>query len=187
MSLADCIQLALTQNPDIQIAAIDPLIADADIQTAKGEFDPVAQVNGVYTQAEVSLSQQQIVFGGIESIRSYTTNLDAQLGGKLHTGAVWGVAGTMEKSEDTFGNFIEEFNTQMTMTLTQPLLRGFGIKYNRVRIKAAQNSRQISEFNLRLTAITTISQVIKAYWDLVGAVEAVGVNQGALENANRLL
>lgn len=187
MSLEDCIQVALAQNTDIQIAALDPLIADADIKAARGEFDPVAQMNGVYTQAEISLSAQQIVFGGITAIRSYTTNLDAQVGGKLHTGTIWAVAGTMEKSEDTFGNFIEEFNTQMTMTLTQPLLRGFGIKYNRVRIKAAQNNRLVSEQQLRLTAMNTVSQIIKAYWDLVGAVESVAVNQGALDNAQRLL
>lgn len=187
LSLADCIQLALAQNPDIQIAALEPLMADADIKTAKGEFDPAAQVTGQYNYAEVSLSAQQIVFGGINAIKSYTTNLNAQLGGKLHTGTVWGIVGTMEKSEDTFGQFIEEFNTTAALTLTQPLLRGFGLKYNKVRITAAQNNREMTEAQLRLTAMNTVGEVIKAYWDLVGAVEAVGVNRGSLDNAGRLL
>jgi outer membrane protein TolC len=93
----------------------------------------------------------------------------------------------MDKSEDTFGQFIEEFNSQVALTLTQPLLRGFGLKYNRVRITAAKNNREMTEAQLRLTAMNTVGEVIKAYWDLVGAVEAVGVNRGSLDNAGRLL
>lgn len=187
LSLDDCIQLALAQNPDIQIAAIEPLMADGDIRAAKGEFDPIAQLTGNYTVAEVSLSAQQVVFGGIDAIRSYTTNLNAQLGGKLHTGTQWGIVGTMEKSEDTFNQFIEEFNTQVALTLTQPVLRGFGLKYNRVRITAARNNRALTEAQLRLTVMNTVAEVIKAYWDLVGAVEAVQLNRASLDNANRLL
>ncbi len=187
LTLADCIQLALVQNTDIQIAALEPLMADADILSAKGEFDPAAKLTGAYNYAEVSLSAQQIVFGGIESIRSHSTTLNAQLGGKLHTGTMWGIVGTMDKSEDTFGQFIEEFNSQVALTLTQPLLRGFGLKYNRVRITAAKNNREMTEAQLRLTAMNTVGEVIKAYWDLVGAVEAVGVNRGSLDNAGRLL
>ncbi|MFM1920026.1 MAG: hypothetical protein RLZZ303_1660 [Candidatus Hydrogenedentota bacterium] len=187
LSLEDCIQLALSQNPDIQIAAIEPLMAESDIKAAKGEFDPIAQLTGNYNVAEVSLSAQQVVFGGIDAIRSYTTNLNAQLGGKLHTGTQWGIVGTMEKSEDTFNQFIEEFNTQVALTLTQPVLRGFGLKYNRVRITAAQNNRALTEAQLLLTAMNTVAEVIKAYWDLVGAVEAVQLNRASLDNANRLL
>lgn len=187
LTLADCIQLALAQNPDIQIAAIEPIMADGDIQAAKGEFDPIAQLTGTYNVAEVSLSAQQVVFGGIDAIRSYTTNLNAQLGSKLHTGTQWAIVGTMEKSEDTFNQFIEEFNTQVALTLTQPVLRGFGLKYNKVRIMAANNNRKLTEAQLKLTAMNTVGEVIKAYWDLVGAVEAVQLNRASLDNANRLL
>ncbi|MBI1320710.1 MAG: hypothetical protein GC168_17435 [Candidatus Hydrogenedens sp.] len=186
MTLADCIQLGLAQNPDIVIAGMEPLMAEADIRAAKGEFDPVAQMDGRYTDASISLSTQQVAFGGIDAIQSYNTTVNAQIGGKLATGAMYGILFNATKDEDTFGNFITDYNTQATLTLTQPLLRGFGIKYNRVRITAAKNNLRATEAQLKLTAMNAVAEITKAYWDLVGAVQAVQVSQASLDNARRL-
>ena len=186
LSLDDCIEIGLAQNPDIVIAGLEPLMARADVRAAKGEFDPQASLDATYTRATVSLSNQQIAFGGINAIDSYNTSVNGQIGGKLHTGAIYAFVMSGTKDEDTFGGFIEEFNTQATLTLTQPLLRGFGIKYNRVRINAAKNNVVATEAQLKLTAMTQVAEITKAYWDLVGAVQGVQVSQASLDNAKRL-
>jgi outer membrane protein TolC len=187
LTLGDCIQLGLAQNPDIVIAGLEPLMAEADVQAASGEFDPQLSLDARYTDATVSLSTQQVAFGGIEAIQSYNTTVNAQIAGKLSTGAMYGIIFNSTKDEDTFGQFITDFNTQTTLTLTQPLLRGFGVKYNRVRIRAARNNVRATEAQLKLTAMTAVAEIVKAYWDLVGAVQAVQVSQASLDNARRLM
>lgn len=187
VSLADCLALALRQNPDILIAEIEPLASGADAYAAKGEFDPIWQTDMQYLNAQQSLNQQAVAFGGIDSIRQYQTTINSTVGGKLHTGTQYAAVFALNKEENTFGGFIEEFNTNLTFQITQPLLRGMGRKYNTFRIRAARNLQASNEWQLRATVMNTVAQVIRAYWDVVGAVEGVKVSENALENARRLL
>lgn len=187
LSLADCLALALKQNNDILIAEFDPQSSDADIYTAKGEFDPVSQTSVQYLNARQTVNQQLARFGGITSIRQYQTTINSSIGGKLHTGTQYAVVFDMTKEENTYGRYVEDFDSNLSLQLTQPLLRGLGRGYNTYKIRAARNMKELNEWQLRLTVMNTVSQVIKSYWDLVGAVEAVKVAQGSLENAKRLL
>jgi len=187
LSLTDCLALALKQNNDILIAEYEPLVSDSEIYAAKGEFDPIWQSDVTYLNATQTLNQQAVAFGGIGSIRQYQTTLNSGVVGKLHTGAQYAVLFGLNKEENTFGGFIEEFSTNLTVQFTQPLLRGMGRKYNKFRIETARNLRESNEWQLRLQVMNTISQVVKSYWDVVGAVEAVKVAETALDNARRLL
>lgn len=187
LSLQECILIALSDNLDIAISEYEPLKADQDIFTAKGEFDPLLQGSAIYTRSNQSQSQQTVAFGGISSVESFDTTTNATLAGRLHLGTQYSLAWDMQKSESTFSRFVEEHSGQVTLQLTQPLLRGFGLKYNKVRISIARNSRIATEEQLRLTVLTTVADVIKAYWDLVGAVENLKVRAESLDNAERLL
>jgi len=187
LSLADCIALALKQNDDIIIASYDPQIAESQVYSAKGEFDPIWQTNALYLRATQSLNQQAIAFGGITSIDQYQTTIDSTIAGKLRTGTQYALAYNLSKEENTFGGFIEEFQTQVTLQLTQPLLRGFGTKYNTVRIQTARNLKATNELQVTASVMGTVAQVVRSYWDVVGAVEALKVAEAAVQNAERIL
>lgn len=187
MTLEDCLIAAIRQNDDVLIAGVDPLRAEADIFSARGEFDPILQGRFLYSRSSVAASQQLLRFGGISNIESYNTQLNGTLLGKTPYGQQYALSFDVNKEETTFGNFIEEFDTLLTMTITQPLLRGFGKKVNTVRVLAAKNARGAAELQLRLTLMNTASDVVKAYWDLVGAVDNWQVRRTSLSNAERLL
>ena len=187
LSLQECILIALDQNLDIQIAGFEPLKSSEDIYSAQGEFDPALRGSATYSRSNQSQSQQTVAFGGISSVESYDTVTNATLAGKLHLGTQYSLSWDMQKSESTFSRFVEEFSGQLTLQLTQPILRGFGRKYNTVRIRAARNSQVATQEQLRLTVLNTTSDVIKAYWDLVGTIENLKVRSEALDNAERLL
>ena len=187
LSLDECIKTALEQNDDILIAAYEPAKSGADVLAARGEFDPQLQGQFTYQQSSASASQEIVAYGGVSAIESYRSNVTAALGGKLHYGTQYSLDFNASKEETTFGNFVEEFGGTLSLTLTQPLLRGFGKKANLVRIRAAQANQALSEAQLELTAMNTVSEAVKAYWDLVGATESLAVSRQALENARRLL
>ena len=87
----------------------------------------------------------------------------------------------------TFSRNESSFRQDITLTLTQPLLRGFGPDSNRVRVRTARKALGISAAQLELTVLISVGDVIKAYWDLVGTIEQLGVRQESFANAMRLV
>jgi outer membrane protein TolC len=197
MNLQECIQLALEQNNDILIAAIEPMKSDADIQSARGEFDPtLTGQHAFFNSSETTVQPLGFDFtvgGGLSLIegettsKSYRSAVQTALLGRLHYGTQYTIALNANRSRTSFGDFEPNVDTSLSLTLTQPLLRGFGKQVNTVRIRAAKNMRQISAAQLNLTVMNAVAEVVKAYWDLVGAVENLEVQKSSLENAERLL
>ena len=74
----------------------------------------------------------------------------------------------------------------LSLTVTQPLLQGFGIDVNRRFIKIAANEQRIASLILNEQLITTLASVIRLYWDLVSLQNDVGVKTQALNAAQRL-
>jgi outer membrane protein len=69
---------------------------------------------------------------------------------------------------------------------SQELLNGFGLLPNTRNIRIAKNSRKIADWQFTLQAITTVTNTITAYWELVFARENVKVQQQAVTVAEKL-
>lgn len=195
LSVEDCVRRALAANPDILVAEYEPLKAQADVLAAKGDFDPALRSQAKYTYQYVGVAT------GLGSPRvssttrnisippnvSYTTQSSADVFGKLHWGTQYDLALGINRTENTAGRFIEQFSGGLTFTLTQPLLQGGGPNANLARLRIAKANSQISEQQFETTVLSTVDQVVKSYWDLVGGVEQLKVQEEALDNAERLL
>jgi outer membrane protein TolC len=77
--------------------------------------------------------------------------------------------------------------SSLGFTVTQPLLRGFGMALNRRYIRIARNERKITDEVFRQQLISTVSGTMRLYYDLVALNEDVGVKQQTLEQAEKLL
>lgn len=193
LTLKEAVDIAVKNNPDIIIAEFEPEKAEAETFAAHGEFDPILRHSLNYTESKTSLDQttrQFVNFLGtssFSSVQSQKTTMETAIGGKLQYGTQYAVQFTMDYEESTFGGFQGEYGGTLGLTLTQPVLRSFGRDINRVRIRAGQNLRRISEAQARLTVLNKTADTIRAYWDLVGATEAARVYEEALRNAERLL
>jgi len=73
------------------------------------------------------------------------------------------------------------------VTVTQPLLRGFGSELNRRFIHIAKNSEKISDYVFQQQVISTVSGLIRLYDDLVSLNADLKVKQETLATAQRLL
>ena len=71
-------------------------------------------------------------------------------------------------------------------TITQPLLRGFGLAVNRRFIRIAKNQRKIADLLVRQQLIATIYGVVRLYTDLVALYEDVKVKEETLTSAQKL-
>ena len=77
-------------------------------------------------------------------------------------------------------------NSSLGFTITQPLLRGFGIELNRRYIHIAKNNQKIADLVFRQQVIDTVAGIARLYTDLVSLNEDLKVKREALRLAERL-
>lgn len=187
LTLEECIRRGLKSNLDIQIVSFGALKSAADILAAQGEFDPIGTGSVTYTETEQQASSQIFAYGGISTIEDYRARGQAGIQGKLHWGTQYDVSMLLEWEENTFNYYMKEWSGGLSFSLTQPLLRGRGKAVNLARVRIAQNTEESAEQQLKIQAMSSLAEIIKAYWDLVGAVEQHKVRLSSMANAERLL
>jgi outer membrane protein len=82
---------------------------------------------------------------------------------------------------------IDPFTTgYLDLQINQNLLQGFGIAVNNRNIRVAKNNLKVTDIQLKLQVITTVSAVLNLYWDLVSFNEDLRIKQEALNTAQQL-
>ncbi len=76
--------------------------------------------------------------------------------------------------------------SSLGLTVTQPLLRGFGMNLNRRFIRIAYNQQKITSLLFQQQLIETVYGVIRLYTDLVALTEDVKVKEEAVALAQKL-
>jgi outer membrane protein TolC len=74
----------------------------------------------------------------------------------------------------------------LDLQINQSLLQGFGPSVNNRNIRVARNNLKVSNLQVKLQVVTTVSAVLNLYWDLVSFNEAVRIKEQALETAQKL-
>jgi outer membrane protein len=92
-----------------------------------------------------------------------------------------------QTTDSFFSAVSPSLNTSFKMTLTQPLLQGFGFPANTRFIRIAKNNRELSDVAFRLQIITSVDQIENMYWDLVYAYENQRVKEESLAFSERTL
>jgi outer membrane protein TolC len=77
-------------------------------------------------------------------------------------------------------------SSALSLALTQPLLRGFGVRVNRRFERIAENERRILELLFRQQLINTVYGVTRLYYDYVALADDRRVKQQTLALAEKL-
>lgn len=72
------------------------------------------------------------------------------------------------------------------ISISQPLLQGFGIATNKRAITIAKNNLTVADLNFRMQVISTVKNVIDLYWDLVSLNDNQRAKQRSLDIAQKL-
>ena len=191
LTLDDAVQRALERNLDIAVQRIQPLVQDMQIAVADAAFLPFASSGMRFDQ---TTAPNRFVFdGGGLGGQSIVTDLgvyDAGIGQQMKWGGGrYDIAWDSSRWESTniFSTFNPSFGANMTLQYTQPLLRGFRTDSRRTQLAVSRINRDISDIDLEETVVNTLANVSLAYWDLVYARAAVGVQRQALALAEQLV
>lgn len=187
ISLREAVTLALARNFDILIEAHNPRIRGKEVIIQKSEFDPAfvssanskkSKLDSIISSSstrEQQVTSEQTVSAGVE--KKFITGADVELAFEA----------IREDSNSTSRRINPNFESALTFTLTQPLLKNFGIDVNKAGIRIASFTLDQSLLTYRDRVITVIDSVEQAYWDLVFANANLQFRRKSLELAKDLL
>lgn len=102
------------------------------------------------------------------------------------TSVTFGYNNNLQSQNSGRNDFNPSTNSYAQLQIVQPLLQSFGRDVNSRNIRIARNNIHASDLVFRQQVITTVSQVIALYWDLVSFSEDVKVRKQALELNQKL-
>jgi len=122
------------------------------------------------------------------SIVTHTATYNTQYSQYFPTGTSMTVTYDNTRSSNNIAaNFFNpSVQSSIFLGLTQNLLSGFGLTVNRRNIIISSNNRKIADLAFAQQAITTVTNTITAYWELVYAHENVRVQQQAVAVSEKL-
>jgi outer membrane protein TolC len=176
LTLAEAVTAALSRNLSVEEERLLQKVEEAGMLEAKGEFDPTLSA-GVSASESKDPSVTTIV-----STKQETVDYEAGLGGKVKTGTAYNlrVSGTrVERSATPFLLINPYYSSDAVITITQPLLKGFGTKVQGSRIRAAETDLEAARLRAEHHAMTLIDETARAYWELYfarGNLEAAEIS-----------
>jgi outer membrane protein TolC len=197
LTVKEAVLRAIRNNPDVDIARIDVAIAYEGVDEAGGVFDPLF-LGGVSGGRNRDPSFNAPIPGTSTTISGLPAGLVvnesddfAWNGGfawrsQIGTDVAFRYDHTWRTTESRF--FLDPtVSPGATISLTQPLLRGFGFDINKGLVTIAQTNHDIAAAQLEDALQGIAFQVEQAYWLYRGATEAVNVAEQALKTARELL
>src|SRR5438445_1082242 len=184
LSLDDTIRLALANNTDIRLDRSPIEFAQNNLARAHSPFDPVATSSFADIRAK-SLTTSTLQGASILSDLTQTT----QLGYKetFLTGTNLQAAFNASKfsTNSSFNTVNPALSTKVQFTVSQPLLRNFGLFPNRAPILIAQRNLKQARANFTAQVNNIILGIIGDYWSVVLARENLSVQQKSLDEAQK--
>jgi outer membrane protein len=188
ISIEDAVGRARDKNIDIAVAKITPRLTDFTIAGLEANY----HIN--LTAATNSQKSARFPTSTIQGISSITPTYNEGWSSGLAKNMWWGggswqLSFTNTRTNQPASNAIRNpaFQSGLSATYVQPLLRGFKIDASRAQLVTNRISQQNDEISLTATTFSTEANVRNAYWDLVFAIQAVEAAQGQLDLANRLV
>ena len=180
---ANAVQMVLQSNLDVVVERFDPRLSQYEIEMAYRLFDPTISMTLGLDRDTRPLTTTFLTGTETQTSLGHVFNVGAR---KLfETGTLFEVNYTSQRvSDNNLRNFLNPYwRTSLTTSVTQPLLRDFGLLPNTRQIRIARNNKDISEHVFEQQVVQLVNQVQNLYWDLVFASKDVEVKQKSLDLA----
>ena len=215
LTLQDAVELALENSMDIAVQRYIPWFADTDILATESgsqpfgiagaeirqsfanipflNYDPTLTTQISYDDRTTPVNNPFISgTGTAQATAASLVSHSAQYANSLTEGFSTGTTATVAwnntraSSGSAFNFFNPDVSSALVVTFQQQLLNGFGTFANRRNILIAKNNRKLADYVFEQQAITTVTNTITAYWELVYARANVQVQEQAVAVSQRL-
>ena len=179
ISLKDAILMAMENNPSLVVERFNPDIQATLVQEDEAVFDPVlsAEVSARRDDRSSSEVDDSITdtYRGSFSLKEYFplgTFVEAEISG--------GFTDDSQYSDPSA-------ETRLGLSLTQPLLRGYGKDANLAQIRQSRLNTAISRYELRAFTEALLARVETTYWNYALSQRQIQIVEESLKIARQQL
>lgn len=196
----DLIAEAIENNMGLEVSRLEVGIADDTVDSELGRFSPVLGfeigIDEVFRRQnadEPPPPELAAIFGApsprqqvLESQRSF---FSTSLGGSLPLGTTYEFTVGTARTDSSFTDgsiFDPEYGSQVGLTVSQPLLRNFGLPVGLAPVNIAKSERKVAEFETEGAIEAVIARVLLSCYEVYFANENVNVKEESIELAQAL-
>jgi outer membrane protein len=187
LTVADCIRLALAKNFTVQIQRYNVANARDSLEIAKATFDPTVSLTSTRTFSQSSNTNTQL--NGAPAPVSDSTNTRVGVSQEIATGGTVSVSTLLNRSSSnsSFNLLNPAYSGNVTLAVSQPLLKGAGSSIARAAVERSQIGVTVANLNFQAQVLNVIQSTENAYYSLVYADEQLKVYELSLDLAQKLL
>lgn len=173
LTLEQCRALALENNLDLKVQLINPAIAAQRLSQEEAAFEASLFSNMSYSKSDTPTSTT------LTGSRVDSSAMDLGVQMPLRTGGTltFDLADYRVKTNNVFSTLDPAYTSDLSLSLSQPLLRGAGKRANTHAIRLADYDRQITDARTKLEVIKVIAAVDRVYWRLYAARRELDVRK----------
>ena len=188
LTINQALELALTNNKDIEVTRKNIRIAEFDLKAARGVYEPRFSGQTYYEKATVpnisffsptitKVTNDSIVGNG--GLQAYLPGFGTVFNASVNNQNV--------STTNPISIISPQLSSNFTASITQPLFRGRSFDLNRRTIEVAKRNLTLSDVQFRQRTIEIVANVQRAYWDLTYALRNLQVQRDAVRDARAQL
>jgi len=188
LTLREAIALALQNNKDIEVARDIVKIAEYDLLTAHGAYDPRLSAQSYFERIKTPAAS--FLSGASNAVETTDFTATGRLEGLTPKGGGnyrLDFSSVRSTSNSLFTALNPQYPTALTFSFTQPLVRGFRFDLPRRQIEVAKKNLSLTDAQFRQRAIEVITNVQRSYWDLVFALRNLQIQRDSLNDSRAQL
>ncbi|MBP8304834.1 MAG: TolC family protein [Phycisphaerae bacterium] len=193
LTLEQCRVMALQNNLALKATLINPTLSEERLNQERAKFEAVFSANANLNRSDTpAVSYYDEIYGS--QVESLYTDVGVQK--PLNTGGSVSLRATDAQTEtDAVGTaFNPYYGSDLTFSISQPLLRNLGRASATYSIRIAALDRRITDARTRMEVIRLIADLDRLYWRLYAARRELDVRrqqmdlaQAQLDQAGRLV
>lgn len=182
IALDSAVRMAVGNNLELRARTLDPALSETGIRRARGIYDPTISALVDHRGTDAALSPGSTF---TERQRFFDADISADL--LLSSGATASAGFTNLWSRNNLDTPLSRFaRPQLSVSLSQPILKGFGKEVTEKEITVAGYGKEASFLTWRSDAIATVAAVRDAYFTLAKARENLETRKASLAAAREL-
>jgi outer membrane protein len=184
ISLEECRAWVLENNLDLKAQLIAPSIASEGVNQGEAKFESTFSTYAVYSKT----NQPTTMTLDINGNKVDMTYIDLGVDVPLRTGGdiKFDLADNTTKTNSFFSIMNPYYNSNLSASISQPLLRNAGTRVNEHSIRLAEYNTNVIDAETKLKVIYMIADVDRYYWKLYEARKILAVRSRQYEQAKAL-
>jgi outer membrane protein TolC len=182
LSLNEAVAIALQKNFDVKTQDLTLANNKETYNSAKLEYKPTMSVGTSFNGSQSGATGSSIAASDHVDSQAVTGSVSQ----KIPTGAVVSLTSTfLSRSNTANSPTTPSFGRLLTLSVSQPLLRGAGTKYNLTSLRNSKISLDQSFLSYKTALINTVGSIETAYTNLILARQNLEISRQSLDLAKQ--